>query len=181
MKCNLERETNGAITWDDISWKKAHRIVRNLQTRIFKATRQGNYKKVRQLQKLLLRSQSNIITSVRKATQINQGKKTPRIDKQLALTKRERGKLVEALTSWGSIWCGEHISSEGYLNVQLHHIIPIREGGKDKYDNLIYLHSECHRQVTTKGETKPATLRRLGVFINPKGKVNKYPNSSHVK
>ncbi len=104
MKRNLERETRGTITWDDISWKKAHRIVRNLQTRIFKATRQGNYKKVRQLQKLLLRSHSNRLTSVRKVTQINQGKNTPGIDKQVALTKRERGELVEALSSLGNVW-----------------------------------------------------------------------------
>lgn len=104
MKCNLDRETNGAATWDNVSWKKAYKIVRNLQTRIFKATQQGNYKKVRQLQKLLLRSHSNTLTSVRKVTQINQGKNTPGIDKQLALTKRERGKLVEALISLGNIW-----------------------------------------------------------------------------
>ncbi len=104
MDSNLARETKDSQLWDEISWRKSYRIVRNLQTRIFKATQQDNYKKVRQLQKLLLPSHSNILTSVRKVTQINQGKNTPGIDKQLALTKSERGKLVEALSSLGNLW-----------------------------------------------------------------------------
>ena len=99
-----------------------------------------------------------------------------------AIQQLAKGKCkVAKSTDYKCRWCGEHISSEGYLNVQLHHIIPFREGGKDRYDNLILLHSECHRQVTTKGETKPETLKRLGVTINSKGKVNKNPKRSHVK
>ncbi len=99
-----------------------------------------------------------------------------------AIQQLSKGKCkVAKSTDYKCRWCGEHISSEGYLNVQLHHVIPTREGGKDRYDNLMYLHSECHRQVTIKGETKPETLKRLGVTTNSKGKVNKNPKRSHVK
>ncbi len=94
MNSNLMRETNKASLWDSISWKKTYKLVRNLRNRIFKATQQGNYKKVRQLQKLMLRSHSNILTSVRKVTQVNTGKNTPGIDKQLALSRPFPGKNI---------------------------------------------------------------------------------------
>ena len=90
--------------WDNVSWKKAYRVVRNLRRRIFRATKESNFKKVRNLQKLLLRSLSNILVSIRKATQVNRGKKTPGIDKQLALTKEERSTLVECLSNHGDLW-----------------------------------------------------------------------------
>ena len=104
MDSNLMRETNKVSLWNSIPWKKTYRLVRNLRNRIFKATQQGNYKKVRQLQKLMLRSHSNILISIRKVTQVNQGKNTPGIDKQLALSKRERGELVEALSAKRDLW-----------------------------------------------------------------------------
>ena len=76
--------------WDSVPWKKAYRVVRNLRRRIFRATQENNYKRVRSLQKLMIRSISNTLLSVRKVNQINAGKKTTGIDKYLALTKDER-------------------------------------------------------------------------------------------
>ncbi len=93
-----------AQKWDEINWRKANRIVRNLRQRIFKASKQGDGKKVRNLQKLMLRSHANLVTSVRKATQLNTGRRTAGIDEHLALTKEERTKLVEALTTSGKLW-----------------------------------------------------------------------------
>ncbi len=92
------------ILWDEISWKKAYRIIRNLRRRIFRATREGDTKKVRNLQKFMLRSYSNIIVSVRKVTQINQGRKTAGVDKYLALSKIEKSALVECLSKHGNFW-----------------------------------------------------------------------------
>jgi len=85
--------------WQSIDWKKANRIVRNLRQRIFRATQQGDWKKVRSLQKLMLRSQSNILVSVRRVTQVNQGRKTPGIDKVVIKTPAARGRLVDELAA----------------------------------------------------------------------------------
>jgi len=93
--------TERATDWNSIKWKSANRVVRRLRQRIFKATRDGDLKRVRNLQKLLMRSYSNIVLSVRRVTQLNSGKKTAGVDKLLVLTSfdpRARGTLVDILT-----------------------------------------------------------------------------------
>ncbi|WP_375467166.1 reverse transcriptase N-terminal domain-containing protein [uncultured Nostoc sp.] len=70
----MQTERNVNVTkrttdWQHVNWRKAHRIVRNLRQRIFKAVQKGNYRLVRSLQKLMMRSYSNIVLSVRKVTQ----------------------------------------------------------------------------------------------------------------
>jgi RNA-directed DNA polymerase len=40
--------------WNQISWKKVNRLVRNLRQRIFRARKLGNFRKLRSLQKLML-------------------------------------------------------------------------------------------------------------------------------
>ena len=89
-----ERQTD----WSAINWRKANRIVLNLRHRIFRASAEGDLKKVRSLQKLMLRSYSNILVSVRRVTQINKGKNTPGVDKMLVKTPKARGKLVDDLS-----------------------------------------------------------------------------------
>ena len=49
--------------WKQLPWKKFRRIVFRLQRRIWKAQKANNYKLVRQLQKLLLRSKAGVIKS----------------------------------------------------------------------------------------------------------------------
>ena len=91
-----ERRTD----WDIVDWRRSHRIVRNLRSRIFRATREGDIKKVRSLQKLMLRSFSNILLSVRRVTQTNAGKNTPGVDKIVVKTPRTRGELVDHLATF---------------------------------------------------------------------------------
>ena len=88
-----ERITN----WHRVNWRNANRQVRNLRRRIFKATEEGNWRKVRNLQRLMLRSYSNALLAVRKATQENKGKKTAGVDKVLVKTSKARGKMVDDL------------------------------------------------------------------------------------
>ena len=83
--------------WHAINWRKTNRVVRGLRRRIFKATIDGNWRKVRNLQRLMLRSYSNALLSVRKATQDNEGRKTPGVDKVLIKTPQARGKMVDDL------------------------------------------------------------------------------------
>jgi len=92
--------TKKTTDWNKVNWHKANRIVRNLRRRIFKATQDGNYRLVRSLQRLMLRSYSNILLSVRKVTQNNRGKNTPGVDKLVVKTPANRGILVDALTKF---------------------------------------------------------------------------------
>lgn len=88
-----------ATDWNSIDWKKAELIVRNLRQRIFRATQEGNWKRVRSLQKLMLRSRSNTLQSIRRVTQINQGKNTAGVDHLVIKTPEARGKLVDYLST----------------------------------------------------------------------------------
>ena len=71
----------GALqSWSSIDWPAVERSVRRLQERIFRASQNGEPAKVKNLQKLLVRSSSAKLLAIRKATQINRGKRTPGID-----------------------------------------------------------------------------------------------------
>jgi len=100
---SLANGTEKPTDWKTIEWKKAYRMVRTLRQRIFRATQEGNLKKVRSLQKLMLKSYSNRLVSVRRVTQTNTGKNTPGMDGMVVKTPAARGKLVDALgqsTAW---------------------------------------------------------------------------------
>src|SRR2546430_14683639 len=92
-----EKQTN----WNAINWHKTNRTVRNLRHRIFRATQEGNLKKVRSLQKLMLKSYSNRLTSVRRVAQINAGKNTPGVDKLVIKTRSEERRVgKECRSRW---------------------------------------------------------------------------------
>lgn len=83
--------------WHSIDWADAERNVRRLRQRIFKATQDGDLKKVRNLQKLMLRSHSNTLVSVRQVTQRSLGRRTPGVDGELALDPAARGRMARTL------------------------------------------------------------------------------------
>jgi RNA-directed DNA polymerase len=85
------------LDWHAIEWKHVYRTVKNLRQRIFRASRDGDLKKVRSLQRLMLRSRANIFESVRRVTQVNQGKDTPGVDHLLVTTPEERAALCRTL------------------------------------------------------------------------------------
>src|SRR6266566_406706 len=92
--------TETQANWNAINWRKANRTVRNLRQRIFRATQEGNLNKVRSLQKLMLKSYSNRLVSVRRVAQVNAGKNTPGVDKLVIKTPAARGKMVDALAHY---------------------------------------------------------------------------------
>lgn len=51
--------------WDAVDWRMVEAQVRQLRQRIFKASQAGDSKRVRNLQKLMLRSRANTLLSVR--------------------------------------------------------------------------------------------------------------------
>src|SRR5712692_10361322 len=81
----------------NVNWREANRQVRNLRRRIFRATQQGDWRRVYSWQKLMLRCRANRLLAVRRVTQVNQGKRTAGVDKVLVKTPAARGKLVDEL------------------------------------------------------------------------------------
>ncbi|WP_235210894.1 reverse transcriptase N-terminal domain-containing protein [Nocardia brasiliensis] len=77
-----------ADLWHSIDWRQEEAHVKRLRQRIFRAARNGDHKQVRNLQKLMLRSRANVVTSVRRVTQLSTGKKTAGIDGTVALQNR---------------------------------------------------------------------------------------------
>ena len=89
--------------WTSIDWGQVKKRVRNLRQRIYRATQNGQWNRVRSLMKLMLRSYSNLLLSVRRVTQENQGKKTAGLDGQTALSAEKRVQLVNRLQDH-SLW-----------------------------------------------------------------------------
>jgi len=83
--------------WNAIDWRRANQIVRNLRMRIFKASQTGDLKRLRSLQKMMLRSRSNTLVSVRRVTQLNSGKHTAGVDRVIVRTSEARMNLVDDL------------------------------------------------------------------------------------
>ena len=80
--------------WNQVNWKKARKIVNNLRKRIFRARKLGQWKQLRRLQKLLLRSYANLLLAIRQITQQNHGKNTAGVDKEVINTPEKRVNLV---------------------------------------------------------------------------------------
>lgn len=83
-----------AADWECIDWRACEREVQRLRQRIFKATREQDWPRVRNLQKLMLRSQANTLVSVRQVAQRNAGRGTAGIDGEVALTSSARADLA---------------------------------------------------------------------------------------
>jgi len=92
------------LDWDAVDWRFHQEQVRRLRQRIFKATQDGDLKRVRNLQKLMLRSRSNTLVSVRQVAQRNAGRATAGIDGQVALTSHDRAELAEHLHRHAPPW-----------------------------------------------------------------------------
>jgi len=90
--------------WDAVDWRRHEDNVGRLRKRIFKATQDGDLATVRNLQKLMLRSWSNTLISVRQATQRNTGRGTAGVDGELALTSPARTELAVQVHRERSSW-----------------------------------------------------------------------------
>ncbi|MDQ1024668.1 hypothetical protein QF035_002250 [Streptomyces umbrinus] len=76
--------------WPSIDWQQVEEDVRRLRQRIFAASQAGDLARVRNLQKLMLRSRANTLASVRRVTEVNAGRKTAGIDGKTALLPQSR-------------------------------------------------------------------------------------------
>jgi len=67
--------------WGDINWRRVERNVRAMQIRIAKATQEGDWRRVKALQRSLTRSWSAKASAVRRVTE-NQGARTVGVDRE---------------------------------------------------------------------------------------------------
>jgi RNA-directed DNA polymerase len=81
--------------WDAVDWRAAEDDVRRMRQRIFAATRAEDWKKVRNLQKLMLRSRANALISVRRVTEVNAGRKTAGVDGVRVVEPQQKADLAD--------------------------------------------------------------------------------------
>ncbi len=99
----------GLPGWDAVDWRAAGESVRRLRQRIFTASQAGDLKRVRNLQKLMLRSRANALVSVRRVTGLNAGRKTAGIDGQVALTPQARADLADWVQRSSKPWAARPV------------------------------------------------------------------------
>lgn len=92
------------VDWHSIAWRGADRNVQRLRQRIFTASQQGDLAKVRNLQKLMLRSRSNALVSVRRVTQLNAGRLTAGIDGKVVVAPEDKAELADWVQTRAMPW-----------------------------------------------------------------------------
>jgi len=89
------------VAWKATPWRKLEKRVYKLQKRIYAAASRGDVKRVRKLQKTLMRSWSNRMLAVRGVTQDNRGKNTAGVDGVKSLSPAARMNLTKQLRITG--------------------------------------------------------------------------------
>src|SRR5713226_7754080 len=89
----------GILDWDAVDWRQVEEDVRRLRQRIFAASQAGDLKKVRNLQKLMLRSRANALLSVRRVTELNAGRATAGVDGKTVTLSRDKAEWA----SWAQL------------------------------------------------------------------------------
>ena len=87
--------------WTSIPWEKLERSIYKLQCDIARAEIDGDYRKARNLQRILLSKDSTLLYSIRRVTMLNRGYKTPGIDGMILKSHPERMALFYNLKSHG--------------------------------------------------------------------------------
>ncbi len=95
-RCRHGERTGGrTLDWHAINWRAVEEDVRRLRQRIFTASQVGDLKRVRSLQKLMLRSRANTLLSVRRVTEVNAGRKTAGVDGKVVLLSSVKADLAD--------------------------------------------------------------------------------------
>ena len=89
----IEQNNEQEIHWNSVNWRQVENTVRHIQQRIYRATKEQQWMKVRNLQKMLAKSSTNRLLAIRRVTQNNKGKSTPGVDNEVYLTNTSREAL----------------------------------------------------------------------------------------
>lgn len=84
----------GFPDWDQVDWGQAEENVRRLRRRVFAASQAGDLKKVRNLQKLMLRSRSSALVAVRRVTEVNAGRRTAGVDGRVVTGSQDKAAMA---------------------------------------------------------------------------------------
>jgi hypothetical protein len=95
---------DASFGWDAGQWHRAEEDVRRLRQRIFAASQAGDLNKVRNLQKLMLRSRRNAVLSVRQVTKLNAGRKTAGVDGEVVVTADQKAEPADWLQHHAAPW-----------------------------------------------------------------------------
>jgi RNA-directed DNA polymerase len=99
----FESVINDSEAWKVLPWKKFEKHLFRLQNRLFKVTKDGNVRKIKNLQRLIVLSQASHYLAVRQITQLNEGKRTAGVDGKSFLNEKERMELAKELKdNWGN-------------------------------------------------------------------------------
>ena len=83
--------------WRQLDWRRVEENVRRLRQRIFTASKAGDLARVRRLQRLMLRSRANTLSSVRRVTERNAGRLTAGVDGEVVLTPEAKMQLADRI------------------------------------------------------------------------------------
>jgi RNA-directed DNA polymerase len=126
---------DGTLEWDAVNWRLHEENVRQLRRRIFKAAKDQDLAKLRSLQKMMLRSWSNTLISVRQVAQRNTGRKTAGIDGEVALTASARMALAVRV----------HRSARTWEPVPVKRVYIAKSNGKLRGLGIPVLVDRCHQ------------------------------------
>jgi RNA-directed DNA polymerase len=90
--------------WDAVDWRQAEEDVRRLRQRIFAASEAGDLKKVRNLQKLMLRSRASALLSVRRVTELNAGRLTAGVDGKVVMGSQPKAEWADWAQNRSRSW-----------------------------------------------------------------------------
>ncbi|MCY0857583.1 group II intron reverse transcriptase/maturase [Cupriavidus sp. D39] len=106
-------------SWGAINWRRVERTVREMQIRIAKATQEGDWRRVKALQRSLTRSFSAKASAVRRVTE-NRGRKTAGVDRVL---------WDEPETRWAAIG---QLKRRGYRPLPLRRVFIPKANGTER-------------------------------------------------
>lgn len=86
--------------WRQVDWRRVEQEITRLRRRIFAAARAGDLAQVRNLQRLMLRSRSSALLSVRRVSEQNAGRRTEGIDGRTLVSDREKAEMVVRVADW---------------------------------------------------------------------------------
>jgi len=129
------RKTGSALShapddWYAVDWRRVERNVRGMQIRIAKATREGKWRRVKALQRMLTRTLSAKLYAVRRVTQ-NQGARTAGVDRELWDSPESRRLAVDRL------------KQRGYRPLPLRRVFIPKANGKERPLGIPTMHDRA--------------------------------------
>ena len=126
---------DAVLDWELIDWRTVEHNVRRLRQRIFTAAKAGDLKRVRRLQKLMLRSRSNTLISVRRVTERNAGRLTAGVDGEIVLTDETKEQLVLRV----------HDPADVFRAMPVRRVFIPKPGGKQRPLGIPVIMDRCHQ------------------------------------